>query len=116
METDSNLNGKLAYTVRHPLSREICPRRRRISLCRGEVLAKDGRQLRRPDDHSHDKETTANCLIIRNVFSRVETDSNLNETLAYTVRHPLSLEICRAFLKCSTGPWADTAATVQPHW
>ena len=87
------------------------------SVCAGgEVLAKDGRQLRRPDDHSHDKETTANCLIIRNVFSQVETDSNLNETLAYTVRHPLSLEICRAFLKCSTGPWADTAATVQPHW
>ena len=82
----------------------------------GEVLAEDERQLLRPDDHSHDKETTANCLIIRNVFSRVETDSNLNETLAYTVCYPLSLEICRAFLKCSTGPWADTAATVQPHW
>ena len=23
---------------------------------------------------------------------------------------------CRAFLKCSTGLWMDTAATVQPNW
>ena len=24
--------------------------------------------------------------------------------------------LCKAFLKCSTGRWADTAATVQPNW
>ena len=23
---------------------------------------------------------------------------------------------CKAFLKCSTGRWADTVATVQPNW
>ena len=35
----------------------------------GEVLAEDGPQLCRLDDHSHDYDTTANCLIISNVFS-----------------------------------------------
>ena len=64
-------------------------------VCAGrEVLAEDGRQLHCPDDHSHNYDTTANCLIICNVFSRVETDSNLNGKLAYTVRHLLNHEIC----------------------
>ena len=29
---------------------------------------------------------------------------------------PSFMMFCRAFLTCSTGRWADTAATVQPNW
>ena len=34
----------------------------------------------------------------------------------YTVGRPLIVIVYRVFFTCSTGRWADTAATVQPYW
>ena len=46
----------------------------------------------------------------------VETIRVLPRSICTLCVIPLVVIFCGAFLTCSTGRWADTAATVQPNW